>query len=92
MYHGTIIDLVVGKGLSNEKVLVPNLIGLSRSEANISLKSTSLNIGIEYFNHEVVDSNLAVVYKQYPRVGINNKISIGSSIDLYFRSFKKDSL
>ena len=25
LYHGTTVDLVVGKGLSNEKILVPNL-------------------------------------------------------------------
>ena len=60
LYHGTTIDLVVGKGLSNEKIHIPNLLGLSRIEANIVLKSASLNIGLEYFNNEVSDSNNAL--------------------------------
>lgn len=84
LYYGTIIDLVVGQGLSDEKVIIPNLIGLSRIEANIILKSTSLNIGLEYFNKEVIDSNSAVIYKQFPQSINNKKISIGAAMDLYF--------
>ncbi len=92
LYYGTVIDLVVGKGLSDEKVLVPNLIGLSREEANIILKTSSLNIGLEYFNKEISDSAIAVIYKQYPESTNNKKINIGSSIDLYFESTKKITL
>ena len=92
LYYGTTIDLVVGQGLGNEKIVIPNLIGLSRVEANIILKSTSLNIGLEYFNNEVSDSNFAVIYKQYPQADESKEISIGSSIDLYFELPKTDSL
>lgn len=84
LYHGTTIDLVVGKGLSNEKIQIPNLLGLSRIEANIVLKSASLNIGLEYFNAEVFDSNNAVIYKQYPAFIEDKQVNIGSSLDLYF--------
>jgi len=86
LYHGAIIDLIVGKGLSNEKVIIPNLIGLSRVEANTVLKSTSLNIGFEHFKNDVLDSNTAVIYKQYPVLNDEDKINIGASIDLYFES------
>ena len=41
LYYGTIVDLVIGKGLSKQSVIVPNLVGLTRIEANIVLKSTS---------------------------------------------------
>ena len=94
LYHSTVVDLVVGKGLSLEKVTVPNLIGLSRIEANIILKSASLNIGLEYFNNEVIDSSSAIVYRQYPTATNQNKISIGSSLDLYFEGIiqKTDKL
>tara|TARA_B100001250_G_scaffold75894_2_gene62130 strand:- start:541 stop:1311 length:771 start_codon:yes stop_codon:yes gene_type:complete len=92
LYHGTIIDLVVGQGLSTEKVTIPNLIGLSREEANTILKSSSLNIGLEYFNHDILDSTMAVIYKQYPESAKNKKINIGSSIDLYFELLKKNTL
>ncbi|MDC0249685.1 PASTA domain-containing protein [Flavobacteriales bacterium] len=88
LYHGTVVDLVVGKGLSIEKVIVPNLIGLSRIEANIILKSASLNIGLEYFNNGVVDSSSTIIYRQYPTATNQNKISIGSSLDLYFEEKK----
>ncbi len=92
LYHGATIDLIVGRGLSDEKVKIPNLIGLSRIEANIILKSTSLNVGLEYFNNNVIDSNLTVIYKQYPLPNDNKEISIGSTIDLYFRSLNQDSI
>ena len=66
LYYGTTIDLIVGQGLGDEKVIIPNLVGLTRIEANIILKSTSLNVGLEYFKNDVSDSNFAVIYKQYP--------------------------
>lgn len=92
LYYGTIVDLVVGQGLSNEKVRIPNLIGLSRIEANIVLKSTSLNVGLEYFNEDIIDSSIAVIYKQYPEFNDDKEINIGSSIDLYFKFYDLDSL
>ena len=92
LYYGTTIDLVVGQGISSEKVTIPNLIGLSRVEANIILKSTSLNIGMEYFYNDISDSNMAIIYSQYPEYGENKEISIGSLIDLYFESPQKDPL
>tara|TARA_B100001758_G_C18416906_1_gene620855 strand:- start:14902 stop:15672 length:771 start_codon:yes stop_codon:yes gene_type:complete len=85
IYHGTTVDLVVGRGLSYERVTIPNLVGLSRNEANIILKSTSLNLGLEYFHSNVIDSNSAVIYRQYPESIDENKVSIGSSLDLYFK-------
>ncbi len=89
LYYGTIVDLVLGQGLSDEKVIIPNLIGLSRIEANIIIKSTSLNIGLQYFHDGVLDSNYAIIYKQYPESDAIKEISIGSSIDLYFESPKE---
>ena len=83
--------MIVGKGLSNEKILVPNLIGLLRAEANVILKSTSLNIGLEYFNTAVVDSNSAIIYKQYPSYIDGKELSIGSPLDLYFEVSKNDT-
>ena len=86
LYVGTVIDLVVGKGLSHQSVTIPNLVGLTRVEANIILKSTSLNIGSEIFKSSVEDSSLAIIYKQYPKSDDENKINIGSLIDLYFEN------
>ena len=67
-------------------MIIPNLIGLNRVEANIVLKSNSLNVGSEVFLSSIQDSTLAVIYKQYPESNDEKEISIGSSIDLYFKS------
>ena len=92
LYYGTIVDLVVGKGLGKKSVIVPNLVGLTRVEANIVLKSTSLNIGSEIFKPSVVDSSSAVIYKQLPVGNDDNTLNIGSVIDLFFQKLKKNEL
>jgi beta-lactam-binding protein with PASTA domain len=91
LYIGTIVDLVVGKGLSEESVIIPNLIGLTRMEANIILKLTSLNIGSEIFTL-VEDSASAVIYKQFPIGNDHNTLNIGSAIDLFFNQEKTKTL
>jgi beta-lactam-binding protein with PASTA domain len=91
LYIGTIVDLIVGKGLGKESVIVPNLIGLTRMEANIILKSTSLNIGSEIFS-SVEESTSAVIYKQFPIGNDDNTLNIGSAIDLFFNQAKTNTL
>ena len=91
LYIGTIIDLVVGKGLGAESVIVPNLIGLTRMEANIILKSMSLNIGSEVFTL-LKDSTSAIIYKQFPIANDHNTLNIGSAIDLFFNQAETNFL
>lgn len=81
---GTIVNLVLGKGLSQEDVLVPNLIGLDRIAANIIIKLTSLNIGEEIYLPECLDSSNAIIYKQIPAFENDNKLKLGSRIDLFY--------
>lgn len=85
IFEGTTIDLVIGKGLVGEDVMIPNLIGLSRIEANIVLKSASLNIGVEVFKENIQDSSSVIVYKQSPVAGKDRKISLGSSINIFYQ-------
>ena len=92
LYFGTIVDLVIGKGLSKQTVIVPNLVGLTRVEANIVLKSTSLNIGSEIFKLSVIDSSSAVIHKQFPLGNDVNTLNIGSVIDLFFKKIKTTDL
>ena len=92
LYYGTIVDLVIGKGLSEKSVIVPNLIGLNRVEANIVLKSTSLNIGSEIYRPSVNDSFSAVIYKQFPLGNDDNTLNIGSVIDLFFHKIETTDL
>lgn len=92
LYFGTIVDLVIGKGLSKQSVVIPNLVGLTRIEANIVLKSTSLNIGSEIFKLSVTDSSSAVIYKQFPKGNGENTLNIGSVIDLFFEKINTSNL
>ena len=92
LYIGAVVDLVVGKGLSKQSMIVPNLVGLTRMEANFILKSTSFNIGSEIFKSSVEDSASAVIYKQFPIGNDDNTLNIGSAIDLFFEKVKPTNL
>ena len=81
---GTVVNLVVGRGLSDEYVIVPNLIGLARVAAHIVLKTSSLNIGTELYEENVLDTSNAIIYKQTPPFDNDNQLKLGSTIDLFF--------
>ena len=85
---GTTVNLVVGKGLSEEYVFVPDLIGLSRVEAHIVLKTSSLNIGSEFYDENCEDSTLGIIYKQTPSFENDNELKLGSTIDLFLKNPK----
>ncbi|MBL0329710.1 MAG: PASTA domain-containing protein [Bacteroidetes bacterium] len=84
---GTIVDLIVGKGLSDEEVGVPCLYGLSRKEALAKLAESSLSIGAVSFDIPK-DSSSGRVYRQIPSCGKESMINMGGTIDLYFTSDK----
>ena len=65
---------------------MPNLVGLSKLEANIILKSNSLNLGLLYYDNEVKDSSNAIIYSQYPKFSDEIEVNLGSSVDLFFRN------
>ena len=84
---GTVIDLIVGKGLSDEEVGVPCLYGLSRKEALARLAESSLSIGA--ISCDVPkDSTNGRVYRQIPSCSKDARINMGGTIDLYFTSDK----
>lgn len=65
---GTRIDLVVGDGLGQTEIDVPNLVGLSLEEAKFVLDGVGLNLG-SVVTDETVSSGMqgsALVYKQVP--------------------------
>ena len=72
--------------MSEEYVFVPDLIGLSRIEAHIVLKTSSLNIGSEFYDVNCEDSTLAVIYKQTPTFENDNELKLGSTIDLFLKN------
>ena len=90
---GTIINLVMGGGLSDEQVHVPLLIGLKREQALKVLRSGSLNRGAEFFDKTVITSNdtmEATIWKQIPKYG-KAMISLGTYVDIWL-SRDKDKI
>lgn len=79
---GSVIDLIIGKGLSDEEVPIPYLIGLTRKEALQKLTESSLNEGAITFDSK--DSLNSRVYRQIPGFSKDGMVNMGSSVDLFF--------
>jgi hypothetical protein len=82
---GSVIDLVLGDGLGNTQVSVPDLIGLTKGEALFVLKGSSLNVGTVHYDGGVKDSLVAKVYKQSPEPSDDATLNQGEAVDLYLR-------
>lgn len=80
---GTVIDLVVGKGLTSQYVAIPYLIGMTRGQALEKLTEASLKEGAINFDGKV-DSLKARVYRQSPSYSKNKTVSLGSGIDIFY--------
>ncbi|MFH2144245.1 MAG: PASTA domain-containing protein [Bacteroidota bacterium] len=83
---GSLITLVVGRGSSSEKVLIPRIIGMTVSQAEIELTSLALSIGAQVTDESVItpeDSINAVIYKQSPMPSSENEIHAGGFIDVW---------
>ena len=85
VYKGSAIDLVLGDGLGNSEVPVPNLVTLTRGEAMFVLKGSSLNIGTITFDPGVKNEEDAKVYRQFPVAGSNATIKQGEAVDIFLR-------
>ncbi|HXH19671.1 MAG TPA: PASTA domain-containing protein [Chitinophagales bacterium] len=91
---GARISLVLGDGLGESKVDVPNLIGLTREEAKWTLKNFNLNIGDVDWDKTVKDSATAVIYKQVPDFSPDSsqQLNFGESVDIYLTQTLPDFL
>jgi beta-lactam-binding protein with PASTA domain len=63
---GSTIDLIIGSGLSEEKILVPNLVGLTLAEASIVLQENGILLGATIADPGVTDTLAAFIYEQSP--------------------------
>ena len=79
------IDMVIGSNSGIQDTPLPNLTGMTYTEAESVLTSYMLNTGSLIFDGTVIspeDSLAAIVWKQYP--GKNIKlVSLGTSVDLW---------
>lgn len=85
---GEVVDLILGDGYGNLKVVIPNLVGLSFDEALFVLQGSKLLIGSVIFDGNNNDTLNAIVYRQSPESSTDtsmNKISQGETIDIYLK-------
>lgn len=86
--RGSVIDLVLGQGESDEMVNVPSLIGMTIKDAIVELQASSLNIGAIIKDETVKDSTQAKIYKQIPPYSEDAFINVGKSIDIFVTQSK----
>ena len=86
------IDLVVGKGRASSMVRVPNLVGMTLENAQLTLDASNLLLGNVIPSADVVDVQQAEVYLQVPDPGPYGDKSIlaGQQIDVYLRPPSND--
>ena len=88
IFVGTKVDLVLGDGLSDVMVKLPNLDGLTKEDAEILLQMNSINLGLVLYDSSVNDSTSAVVYRQRPSKEENEMINLGRNVDIFLTSKK----
>ena len=82
---GSVIDLIIGDGLGNTQVAVPELTGLTFEEALFVLKGSSLNIGSVFCEGVVTDTLLSHITRQIPASGDSAFMNQGEAIDVYLK-------
>jgi beta-lactam-binding protein with PASTA domain len=86
LQKGSAIDLVLGKGLSNERTLVPVLVGLRLGPAKNKILLSSLSLATYIYDNTIInrdDTLNAFVYKQNPEYKEDASMQLGSAIYLW---------
>ena len=83
---GSVIDLVLGKGLSNLRAPVPDLIGMNLESAKNRIFGAALNLGAFIYDNSILsseDSINAFVYKQNPEFNEDATLQLGYPVYLW---------
>ncbi len=90
---GAPIDLVIGKGLDDQKIPVPSLLGLTLEEARVILEMNGIELGAIVPDPDVVDTISAFVYRQEPpKKNVDDKqvfIQSGQLMDIWLSKTMK---
>jgi beta-lactam-binding protein with PASTA domain len=78
---GSKIVFVVGDGYANQKIDIPNVVGMDRDEADILLIGLGLSIGTVI--EEASTSPAGTVIRQRPSADSEDKIRIGTPVDIW---------
>lgn len=77
--QGSKVDLYISQGLQNQKVEVPNLVGMTYDIAEAMLRDRDLSVGGVAYRPEAPASQAGKVISQYPD---SDSVMAGTSIDL----------
>jgi len=84
---GSVIDLVLGNGVGEQEILVPDLLGLRYPDALMMLEQLGLGTGVLMLTPPLTDTLGGFVIRQEPtpRLGdsVTNRIRTGQLIDLW---------
>ncbi|MFT3911006.1 MAG: PASTA domain-containing protein [Ferruginibacter sp.] len=90
---GSSIDLVIGSGLGEERILVPSIVDLTLAEAKIVLAENGIEIGAIIPDPGITDTAAAFVYQQNPpRLNEDKQpvyIQSGQLMDIWVSKTKK---
>jgi beta-lactam-binding protein with PASTA domain len=88
---GAVIDLVVSDGYGNSRVALPDLSGLSLSEAIFVLNANNLMEGSVVWEPGT-DSSLARVYRQLPDPALDSTVREGTVVNLWMGDYPRPEL
>ena len=84
---GSYVDLVVGGGLQEEAILVPDLVGMTYNEVKVILEEKGIILGALIPDQDVSDTGMAYIWKQMPPTLNDQKepvyIQPGQLLDLW---------
>ncbi len=80
---GTRFDVIVGMGLSDERVRIPYIKNMLLDDARIRLNSFGLNIGAILYDEDLLDTAKAFIYRQEPAPNWNAIMRMGGSVDVW---------
>lgn len=91
---GSTISLVLGSGLGTNEFGVPDLVGMTYSEAKVLLESLHLTIGIPVVDAAVRDTANAYIYRQSPeKYGPERQVNLirqGQVMDIWLSPTKPE--
>jgi beta-lactam-binding protein with PASTA domain len=83
---GTVIDLVLGMGPSDESTRIPDLIGFSLDAAADIIADYYLNIGAITYDENMEnedDTAAAFIWRQYPEFDEFSRMNMGMEVDIW---------
>jgi eukaryotic-like serine/threonine-protein kinase len=80
--QGSRIDLVLGNGIGNTEMDVPDVIGKTLEEAEFVLKGSNLKRGLIQYEDDPTKQP-GTVTRQNPEAGAGNKIRVGEVVDIW---------